>query len=44
MVKPATLIVDGLAFSSQRLCEFRRHQLEAWRLSQPKQPTLFVEG
>jgi hypothetical protein len=38
MAKPDTIIVDGHAFSWQRLCELRREQLEAWRLSQPEQP------
>ena len=41
MPKPDTLIVDGHAYSWQRLCELRRKQLEAWRLSQPEQPALF---
>jgi hypothetical protein len=41
MAKPDTIIVDGHAYSWQRLCELRRQQLEAWRLSQPKQPALF---
>jgi hypothetical protein len=42
MAKPDILIVDGHAFSWQRLCELRKQQLEAWRLSQPQQPTLFT--
>ena len=42
MAKPDTLIVDGHAYSWQRLCELRREQLEAWRLSQMQQPTLFA--
>jgi hypothetical protein len=33
MAKHHILIVDGHAFSWQRLCELRKHQLEAWRLS-----------
>jgi hypothetical protein len=41
MTKPDTLIVDGHAFSWQRLCELRRQQLEAWKAAQPKQPALF---
>ena len=41
MAKPDTIIVDGHAYSWQRLCEMRRQQLEAWRLSQPEQPVLF---
>ncbi len=42
MAKPDTLIVDGHAYSWQRLCELRRQQLEAWKLSQPEQPALFT--
>jgi len=42
VAKPDTLIVDGHAFSWQRLCELRRQQLEAWRLAQPEQPALFA--
>jgi hypothetical protein len=42
MAKPDTLIVDGHAYSWQRLCELRRQQLEAWRLSQLEQPALFA--
>jgi hypothetical protein len=42
MAKPDTFIVDGHAYSWQRLCELRRQQLEAWRLSQPEQPALFA--
>ena len=42
MAKPDTIIVDGHAYSWQRLCELRRQQLEAWRLSQPEQPALFA--
>ena len=41
MAKPDTLIVDGHAFSWQRLCELRRQQLEAWKSTQPSQPALF---
>ena len=41
MAKPDTLIVNGHALSWQRLCELRRQQLEAWKLSQPQQPALF---
>lgn len=40
MAKPDTIIVDGHAFSWQRLCELRRQQLAAWRLSLPEQPGL----
>jgi hypothetical protein len=39
--KPDTLIVDGHAFSWQRLVELRRVQLEAWRAERRRQPTLF---
>jgi len=42
VAKPDTIIVDGHAYSWQRLCELRRQQLEAWRLSQPEQPALFT--
>lgn len=42
MAKPDTIIVDGRAYSWQRLRELRRQQLEAWRLSQPEQPALFA--
>jgi hypothetical protein len=41
MAKPDTIIVDGRSYSWQRLCELRRQQLEAWRLSRPEQPALF---
>ena len=41
MAKPDTLIVDGHAFSWQRLCDLRRQQLEAWKAAQPSQPELF---
>jgi hypothetical protein len=40
-MKPDTLIVDGHAFSWQRLCELRRQQLEARKAAQPQQPALF---
>jgi hypothetical protein len=41
MAKPDILIVDGHAFSWQRLVELRRTQLEAWRAEQARQFTLF---
>lgn len=41
MAKPDTIIIDGHAFSWQRLCELRREQLEAWKASHPQQPALF---
>jgi hypothetical protein len=41
VTKPDILIVDGHAFSWQRLCELRREQLEAWKAVQLQQPTLF---
>lgn len=41
MTKPDTIIVDGHAFSWQRLCELRRAQLDAWKASQPQQSALF---
>jgi hypothetical protein len=39
--KPDTIIVDGHAFSWQRLIELRRQQLEAWRAEQARQLALF---
>lgn len=41
MTKPDTIIIDGHAFSWQRLCALRQEQLEAWKASQPQQPALF---
>ncbi|HEY1745726.1 MAG TPA: hypothetical protein VGG11_03025 [Xanthobacteraceae bacterium] len=41
MAKPDILMVDGHAFSWQRLLELRRQQLEAWHTEQCRQPTLF---
>ena len=41
MAKPDTLIIDGHAFSWQRILELRRQQLEAWRTKQARQLTLF---
>lgn len=41
MAKPDTLIVDGHAFSWQRLLELRRQQLEAWHAEQCRQLALF---
>jgi hypothetical protein len=41
MVKPDTIIVDGHAFSWQRLTELRRQQLDTWRAEQLRQLTLF---
>jgi hypothetical protein len=41
MAKPDILIIDGHAFSWQRLCELRRQQLEVWRAAQATQPALF---
>jgi hypothetical protein len=41
MAKPDIFIVDGHAFSWQRLVELRRAQLEAWRAEQMRQPSLF---
>ena len=41
MAKPDTLVVDGHAFSWQRLRELRRLQLEAWQADQCRQLTLF---
>ncbi len=42
MAKPDTLIVDGHAFSWQRLCDLHRQQLEERRASQAKQLALFA--
>lgn len=41
MAKPDTIMVDGHAFSWQRLCDLRRQQLEAWKAAQARQPALF---
>ena len=41
MAKPDVLMVDGRAFSWQRLCELRREQLEAWKKAEGQQPALF---
>jgi hypothetical protein len=41
MAKPDTIIVDGRAFSWQRICELRRQQLEAWKAEQARQLALF---
>jgi hypothetical protein len=40
MAKPDILVVDGHAFSWQRLCELRGQQLEAWKAAHPSQPAL----
>jgi len=42
MAKPDTFIVDGHAFSWQRLLDLRRQQLEAWHAEQFRQLTLFA--
>jgi hypothetical protein len=41
MAKPDTIVIDGHAFSWQRVCELRRQQLEAWKAGQSSQPALF---
>jgi hypothetical protein len=41
VTKPDTLIVDGHAYSWQRLCELRRQQLEACKAAQARQLALF---
>ena len=41
MAKPDILIVDGHAFSWQRLVELRRQQLEAWKAERARQLALF---
>jgi len=40
LAKP-DIIIDGHAFSWQRLLELRRQQLEAWHAEQCRQLTLF---
>lgn len=39
--KPDTIIIDGHAFSWQRIVELRKQQLEAWRAEQARQLALF---
>ena len=41
MAKPDTIVIDGHAFSWQRISERRRQQLEAWKIEQPRQLALF---
>ena len=41
MAKPDTLVIDGHAFSWQRICDLRRQQLEARKVAQMNQPALF---
>jgi hypothetical protein len=41
VAKPDILMVDGHAFSWQRLLDLRREQLAAWHAAQHRQPTLF---
>jgi hypothetical protein len=41
MAKPDTLIIDGHAFSWQRLCDLRRQQLEVWKKAEARQLALF---
>jgi hypothetical protein len=41
MAKPDTIVVDGHAFSWQRLYELRWQQLEAWKAEQARQLALF---
>lgn len=41
MAKPDTLVIDGHAFSWQRIVELRKQQLEAWRAEQCRQLALF---
>jgi len=41
MAKPDIVLVDGHAFSWQRLCKLRRQQLEAIQAAQPRQLALF---
>ncbi len=42
MARPDILIVDGHAFSWQRLRDLRRQQLEEWKAAQPEEPALFA--
>ena len=41
MAKFDILIIDGHAFSWQRISELRRQQLEAWKAEQARQLALF---
>jgi hypothetical protein len=41
MARPDIIIIDGHAFSWQRLCDVRRRQLEAWKKSEARQLALF---
>jgi hypothetical protein len=41
MAKPDTLIIDGHAFSWQRIVELRKQQVEAHRTAPCRQPALF---
>ncbi len=41
MAKPDIIVIDGHAFSWQRICDLRRAQLEAWRAEQSRQLALF---
>jgi hypothetical protein len=41
MIRPDTIIVEGHAYSWQRLCELRQAQLAAWKATRPAQPSLF---
>jgi hypothetical protein len=41
MAKPDTIVIDGHAFSWQRLMELRRRQLEAWKAERCRQLALF---
>ena len=42
MAKPDTIVIDGHAFSWQRISELRRQQLEAWQAAKPRQLALFA--
>lgn len=41
VARPDALIIDGRAYSWQRLCELRRQQLAARQAAQPLQLALF---
>jgi hypothetical protein len=42
VAKPDIIIIDGHAFSWQRISEIRRQQLEAWQAAQFRQFALFA--
>ena len=38
---PDTIIIDSRGFSWRRIVKLRRAQIEAWKATQPQQPSLF---